>query len=118
MAYGGVLFYICSLAKRGFNMAVSEIVKEAISEVVRERFAGAQITSVNVTAGEDSDGDPVLRIFVIFEAERGKETLDAKKMSGLPRRLIEKLSEMDFDAFPMVSFVSAKDAKKLNFAAA
>jgi len=99
-------------------MTVSEEIKNAVADLVVSRFSDDKIASVSVQPGEDSDGDPVLNILVVFEAEAGRDTLDGKKMSGLARRLIAKLSEMNFDAFPLVSFVSTKDAKKLNLEAA
>ncbi len=95
-------------------MVVSKEVKDAITRIVKERFSDTKITFVKIDAGEDSDGDPILNIFVVFEAQPGKETLDGEKMFGLPQRLIGKLSELNLDAFPLVSFVSTKDAKKLN----
>jgi len=99
-------------------MVVSDEVKSAITTIVKERFSDAKITSVTVAAGEASDGDPILNVYVVFEPEKGKETLDGAKMSGLPRRIMGKLSELDMDVFPLVSFVSSKDAKKLKLEAA
>jgi hypothetical protein len=99
-------------------MSVSDEIKEAISEVVRERFVGDLITSVNVSAAEGSDGDPIFKVFVVFESASGKDTLDEDKMLGLVRHIMQRLESMNVDEFPLVSFVSKKDAAKLNFATA
>lgn len=100
-------------------MVVSESVKRAITDVVMMRFDDAKITSVKIDPAEDSDGDPVLEILVVFESNSAKETLEARKMSGLTRHILQKLAEIGATgAFPLVSFMSTKDAKKLNLEAA
>lgn len=99
-------------------MMVSDAIKDAIAEVVRNRFGGAKITSINVTGAEDSDGDPIFKILIVFETAPGKETLDGQEMSGLVRHLMGRFAEMDVGEFPLVSFVSKNDAAKLNLEAA
>jgi hypothetical protein len=100
-------------------MVVDNTVRDAITEVVRARFVDANITSVKIEPAEDSDGDPVLEILVVFESKSDKDTLDGQKMSGLTRHIMERLAEIKATgAFPLVSFMSTKDAKKLNLAAA
>lgn len=100
-------------------MAVSEEIRGAITEVVKTSFSDAKISSVRISAGTDSDDDPVLWVYVVFDSKDAKETLDARRMSGLTRHIIKKLVEIESsDAFPLVSFISTKDAKKINFEAA
>ncbi len=104
-------------------MAVSSQIERAIREVVNARFANAQISDVKIQSGEDSDGDPVLKIFVVFEPTGKSLTLDPQEMASLARHIMTRLATMqtqttEADMFPMVSFVSQKDAAKLNLAAA
>lgn len=93
-------------------------VKEAIRSIVKERFADAKSLSVKVERAEDFDGEGVLKIYVIFEPNSSAEGLDPSKMSGLPRHIISKLEELKFQMFPLVSYVSKKEAAKLNLEAA
>lgn len=93
-------------------------IEGAVRDVVIERFSDAKSLSVRVERTEDFDGDDVLKIYIIFEPTGGNDTLDPAKMSGLPRHIISRLQDLDFSMFPLVSYVSKKEAAKLNLAAA
>ena len=103
-----------ALSKRNISREAVEV----INEVVKSRLDDAEIASIKIDLGEDSDGDPVINIFVVVETGKKKEVLDGKKMSGVARLLMEKLFEMEVDAFPMLNFISKKDAASLNLEAA
>ena len=51
----------------------------------------AQIVGLTVKEAEDADGDPILRIDVVFEAAEGR--LDPKKVLGLIRNLRKPLAD-------------------------
>lgn len=91
-------------------------IKTVIENVVRERFAGSAIEDVRIFEDVDFEGQPVLRVTVIFEPKRGK--LDAEKTSGITRHIRHKLLEMNEEKFPFFRFVSKADAKALKAAAA
>jgi hypothetical protein len=91
-------------------------IKSIIEDVVRERLTDARITDVRIEEDEDSDGDTVYRIMVIFDNETGR--LNADRTSGLARHLRSRLSESNVYNFPIFRFVSQADAKKLRAAAA
>jgi len=99
-------------------MMVSDEIQEAIKDTAHDRFSGAQIVSVNVTSAEDSEGDPILKIYVVYDTSDGESTLDGNKMAGLARHVMGRLSKMDFAGFPLISFISRKDAAKFNLEAA
>lgn len=91
-------------------------IKELVSEIVRGEFENAKIESIDVTEDVDSDGDPILRITVVFDPSG--DGLDSQKMVGLVRHLRPKLAENNIVSFPLVRFVSKADADKLKRAAA
>ncbi len=102
-------------------MAVFDDVEEAITGVVRAQFSDDQIKTVKIQAGKDSDGDPVLRIFVVFETKNEASIPDGAKMATLARHIMDHFSgngSVTLEAFPMVSFISSKDWAKLNLEAA
>lgn len=87
-----------------------EEVTKAVSAMVKERFSDAAIESVSVQPDFDSDGDPILRVVIVFTTR--EEELDRTKMVGLARHLRSKLDDLNAEGFPLVSFVSMKDALK------
>lgn len=89
--------------------------REVIEGLVRRRLEGVDINSVRVEEAEDFDGDPIFEVTVIFKA---KSKLDAAIVASMVRHmrseLYDKLSET---RFPIISYVSQSDAKKLGFEA-
>jgi len=85
----------------------------AIEEIVRAEFADA-IDSVMVTEDRDADGDPILRVMVVF---RSKSSPNLKKATGLVRHILPVLEDKGADAFPIVSFRSKADHDRLSVAA-
>lgn len=90
-----------------------EEAQEIVSAVVHDRFPSATIERITVEPDVDQDGDPILKITVIFEGK-----LDAHRMVGLVRHVQPKLMEHHFNQFPIFRFVSKKDAASLKIAAA
>lgn len=73
-----------------------------IRDVVEHQLAPARIVSVSVSEDDDFDGDPILRIDVVFEIEG--DQLDPQKVMGLARHLREPLERLEEDRFPVFSF--------------
>ena len=84
-------------------------VEKWVAELVKERFRDAEIVSVEVAEDIDQDGDPVLKVRVIFETETG--TLDAEETSSFLRYLRPKLSEHGLEQFPIMSFISNQELR-------
>ena len=86
----------------------------AIEKVVRTQFADAEINAVYVTEDSDYDGDPILRVVVVFETSAGP---DLAKASGLARHIWPAIEDNNSDAFPVISFRSKADQARLREAA-
>ena len=91
-------------------MTDTESIKEAIESVVKTRFEEGQIVSVSVQPDVDADGEDILRVRIVFNANR--PTLDAELASSLIRHLRLKIEEIGETAFPIMSFVSKADIGK------
>lgn len=89
-----------------------EDIERVVNEVIADRFAGSRIVSVDVQPDCDADGDPILRVRVVYDPDAGK--LDVGRMSGLLRHLLSRLDELGESKFPVVSFISEQDARTLN----
>ncbi|HET7413546.1 MAG TPA: hypothetical protein VFJ18_12890 [Pararhizobium sp.] len=88
-------------------------IAEIVSDTLRADFDKARILDVRVFSDEDSDGDDVLRIEVVFEG--AQKDVDARKLSGAIRHVRPKLSHIGEEAFPLFSFISKGDAGARNF---
>lgn len=95
-------------------MAVS--LEEIVSQIVRQRFSDAEIDSIKVEPDQDSDGDRILRITVVFASEIAK--LESRKLAGLARHMRPKLEERKEAGFPIFRFLSKRDSERLGHAAA
>jgi hypothetical protein len=82
-----------------------------IAKVVKETlaidFGNVRIIDVRVQDEQDSDGDAVLRVEVVFEGTRND--MDVSKLAGVVRHIRPKLSEIDENAFPVFSFIARGD---------
>ncbi len=85
---------------------------EEIGELIRlkltEEFKFFEILAVNVRRDTDFDGDPILRIRVVYDGE--EKNIDSSALAGTTRRVRPILYENEEDAFPIFSFISKQDA--------
>ena len=88
-------------------------ITEIVSDTVREQISESVVDSVFVESGRDSDGEPVLAVTIVLK--KGASP-DKRKMVGLVRHIRSRL--IGEEAFPIVSFVSKQEAKKLRREAA
>ncbi|MDE0521499.1 MAG: hypothetical protein OXH79_06045 [Boseongicola sp.] len=79
-----------------------------VKPVLEEQLAPAQIVNLSVTEDEDADGEPILDIAVVFEAE--DDRLDPNQVVGLIRHLRGPLIEIGSDRFPILSFMTPEEA--------
>jgi hypothetical protein len=87
-------------------------VRQMLETFAREQFPESNLENVLIEYGEDADGDPILRITVIFSSDK---FFDPVKASGFVRHLRPKLR--DDNLFPLVSFVTAADHRRQQAAA-
>lgn len=93
-----------------------ESLKGTIKEVLKELFRDAPIEDVLLESYVDDEGDKILRIYVILT--HMKKDLDREALFHMVGRLMEALEERGRDEFPVVSFFTRADAKRLKLAAA
>ncbi|SHG74131.1 hypothetical protein [Marivita hallyeonensis] len=84
-------------------MFVGNEIRDAIEEVVRKELHPAEVVSIDVKGDFDHDGDEILRITVVFEAEGGR--LNTSKVLGLPRHLREPLAKLQEKRFPILTYM-------------
>ncbi|MGH6893418.1 MAG: hypothetical protein ACREEP_14300 [Dongiaceae bacterium] len=89
-----------------FMRDIGKIV-EIVKKTLAADFAKMKILDVKIREELDSDGEDLLRVYVIFEG--APKDVDVRKLSGAVRHLRPKLSEMGETAFPLFSFISRGD---------
>ena len=87
--------------------------KSLLQEVIKRRLPNASIIDVKVERTLDFEGEEVLEVTVIFEA---KSDLDSERVAGLIRHLRPRLEEHGERSFPIMSFVSRKEAERRGLA--
>ena len=83
-------------------------VDKIVKQVFQKQLAPARIVNLTVMEAEDVDGDPILRIEVVFKV--AGDRLDPEKVLGLGRRLRQRLHEANTDPFPVFSFMTSEEA--------
>ncbi len=96
------------------NKSQKAALNSAIEKVVRTQFADAAISAVHITEDSDSDGDPILRVVVVFETSVRPDLVKAR---GLARHIWPALEDNHSNAFPVISFRSKADQARLREAA-
>jgi hypothetical protein len=91
-------------------MTAIRTLEDIVEDVLRERFDDVDIDDIQVRRDEDHDGDPILRITVVYNT-KNKKGLDARKTSSIVRVMRPHLDQVNENAFPVVSFVSRSDWK-------
>lgn len=92
----------------------SEELREFFAVLAREQFPDAAPEVVRVDEDCDADGDPIYRIYVVFQTAKD---LEHAKTLGFVRRVAPKLEERKDFHFPLFSFMTKADAKKILAAA-
>ena len=82
-------------------------IREAVESIVKERFDNVEIVRVDVEEGRDHDGEDVLYVRVVFDADVNE--LRAERMSGLVRHLRSRLGELGETRFPLTRYLSKSD---------
>ena len=87
-------------------------IESAIMDILSGEFHGVELLRVSVTEDVDFDGDDILKVDVVFAGK--PKDINPSYMTGAIRNVLPKLSEMEVLAFPMMSFISEKDAQVAN----
>jgi hypothetical protein len=95
---------------------LTDAVHEAVEEVVRRSLSSDRISGVDVQDDWDQDGEPLLRITVVFKSS--PSPTDAQRMIRLIGALRSELRRLQTDSFPLVNFISKNEVAKLQRATA
>lgn len=84
-----------------------------IRDLVISRFSPNELVhSVLIHRDEDPDGDPIVRITVVWDQDVGQiDVADANRLAGHVLKMFKDRGEA---SFPVVSFVSAEDFRNLD----
>ena len=88
--------------------------EEIVRSLLTDRFPDAKINGVIIKADTDIDGDRILRITVVVAS--AMENLDRDSLLGFVRLLRPKLEVVEYNAFPVVSFIAAREVGKMKLA--
>ena len=84
-------------------------IEELISKLVHERFAKAEVVSVNIKKDFDHDGDEILLVEVVFSNPNHKSLVELAL--GFLSHLRTNLVDNGINAFPVMSYVSEQEAE-------
>ncbi|OLP60328.1 hypothetical protein BJF93_15335 [Xaviernesmea oryzae] len=83
--------------------------EKLIQAALSEGFADVEILRVHVVDDVEVEGEDILRVEVVFEG-RARD-IPSSFLTRAIRKVRPALSSVDISAFPMMSFISAADAK-------
>lgn len=93
-------------------MDVRKDIKDIVKGVLEERFTDVIIESIDIEPDVDEDGDPILRIRIVFDAN--KKTLDPRRASGLLRHMRPRMADRGVLDFPILSFIAKSELQGKN----
>ncbi len=79
---------------------------EDLKRILQDEFGSeTKIVELHSEEAEDQDGDPILRIWVVFEAEDNR--LDSNKVAAVVGPLRDHIKQITngLDRFPILSFM-------------
>lgn len=83
---------------------------EELKRIAQQKLKPAIIVDVISEKDEGMDGDPILRISIVFEAEQ--DLLDPKKVISLVRYLRDPINSLPtLERFPILSFMTPEEVK-------
>lgn len=85
-----------------------EKISSLVADTLKSDFKSVKILRVIVDRDVDFDGDQVLNISVVFEGT--PRDIDARTISSAVRHVRPALKALGEKAFPLMSFVSRRDA--------
>ncbi|MBL4629112.1 MAG: hypothetical protein JKY00_13970 [Roseicyclus sp.] len=89
------------------NIVSDDDLLATVQKIVVKQLDPARVERVDVEHDVDHDGDPILRIKIVFEIEGDR--LNPRAVRGLARHLREPLQELRVEEFPTFSFSTVKE---------
>jgi len=87
--------------------ATEKEIHRVVEDVVKQRFDNVDIVRVDIEEALDHDGEEVLLVRVVFDADLS--AMKADRMSGLVRHLRSSLAKIGEARFPLTSYLSKSD---------
>ncbi|MDE2739702.1 MAG: hypothetical protein F4170_06110 [Rhodobacteraceae bacterium] len=88
---------------------MQEDIDKILKEFVQKHLEPAEIVNLISREDEDADGDPIMRIRVVYNPE--KNPLDPNKTLSLTRHLRQKMGNIFIERFPIFYFVTKEEDK-------
>jgi hypothetical protein len=95
---------------------MAQSLEDVVAAVVIARFAHSIVDHVSVAPDVDSDGEPILRVMVVFADDISE--LDMRELAGIVRHVRPALLEHQETAFPIFRFLTKRDWNRLRHEAA
>jgi hypothetical protein len=89
----------------------TDALQAALFPLVRETTSRAQVVGLVLQDDVDHDGDPILRILVIIAGNDFR--LDPTETLETTRRVREQLINLNDNRFPVVTYMSEADYRRL-----
>jgi len=90
-------------------MTAHHRVEDIVKGVLKEQFSDVTFESIEVNRDVDEDGDPILRIRIVFDGRT--EPLDPRRTSGLVRHMRPRMADQGIEDFPILSFIAKSDLR-------
>ena len=80
---------------------------DEVETLARQRFEGVDVKLVDVREATDFDGDDILVVQIVLDAEPAE--VDPSRLSGFTRHLRRVLERQGENRYPITRFFSASD---------
>lgn len=84
---------------------------KTLKEIIQKRLEPAEIVRLSFKEDEDADGDPIMRIRIVFKAD--DDLLDPNKTLGLARHLRETMGNIFVERHPIFYFRTQEEDESL-----
>ena len=88
----------------------ADSIKALVTKLVHREVRNLRLVDVLVDDEEDTDGNKLFKIDVIFEGNPNE--LDPRNLTSVLRHLRSTMVEQNQFAFPLLSFISQKDLSR------
>lgn len=86
------------------------VINTKLKEFVQSELAPAKIVDVRTEEIEGIDGEPLLRIWVVYETKNKNKLLDPEKTLRLSGSFRQSFAELCTSRFPLFSFIIPEEA--------
>ncbi|MYE37319.1 MAG: hypothetical protein F4X24_07120 [Rhodobacteraceae bacterium] len=84
---------------------------DTLKKIIQKQLEPAEIVRLSFKEDEDADGDPIMRIRVVFKAD--EDCLDPNKTLGLARHLRQTMGNIFVERHPIFYFRTQEEDESL-----